>query len=206
MPDYSFENSCRSNGHTVICGTDEAGRGPLAGPVYAAAVILPEGLIIEGLDDSKKLTSAKREKLFEVITHLAVSYGIAFADNTEIDSLNILNASQLAMRRAVAMLDPQPDMVLIDGNVSRGFGCDTLTIVKGDSRSYSIAAASVLAKVARDRYCGEMEKEYPGYGFSVHKGYPTKQHYEAIAAKGVCPLHRLTFLKSLSRHTGGSEK
>lgn len=192
---YDIEKNRSAQGYTVICGTDEAGRGPLAGPVCAAAVILPTGLELPGLDDSKKLTAKKRELLFDMITGSAVSYGIAFADNREIDELNILNASQLAMRRAVAMLDPQPELVLVDGNIARDFPVKAEPVVRGDALSPSIAAASILAKVTRDRLCAEMEKEYPGYGFAKHKGYPTKEHYAALNRLGPCPLHRLTFLK-----------
>ncbi len=193
--DYNIEKDWNSKGFAVICGTDEAGRGPLAGPVCAAAVILPLGLEIDGLDDSKKLTPKKRELLFDIIKASAVSWGIAFADNKEIDELNILNASQLAMRRAVAMLNPKPDLVLVDGNIAREFDVKAVPIVKGDALSPSIAAASVLAKVTRDRFCEEMEREYPGYGFAKHKGYPTKEHYIALSRLGPCPLHRVTFLK-----------
>ncbi len=193
MPDYSEEARCRSEGYTIICGTDEAGRGPLAGSVFAAAVILPDGLVPEGLDDSKKLTERRREKLFDVILSEAVSYGIASASPEEIDRLNILNAALLAMRRAIAQLSPQPDFILIDGNVTRGFSLPCRALVKGDSRSASIAAASVLAKVARDRSCLELDRLYPGYGFADHKGYPTKAHYEAIARLGVLPVHRKSF-------------
>lgn len=193
--EYNIEKDWMSKGYSVICGTDEAGRGPLAGPVCAAAVILPMGLDIPGLDDSKKLTPKKRELLFDIIKENAVSYGIAFADNIEIDEINILNASQLAMRRAVAMLDPRPELVLVDGNIARGFEMPAVTVIKGDSLSPSIAAASVLAKVTRDRFCEQMEIDYPGYGFSKHKGYPTKEHYAALARLGPCPLHRRSFLK-----------
>ncbi len=199
MPDYSFENEMKSAGYAVVAGTDEAGRGPLAGPVFAAAVILPDGLLIEGLDDSKKVSEAKREKLFDQIVENAVSYGIASASVEEIDFLNILNASQLAMRRAVAMLNPAPDMVLIDGNVSRGFSSDTRCIVKGDSKSMSIAAASILAKVSRDRLMAELDKEYPQYKFAVHKGYPTKLHMDLVRELGPSPVHRRTFLKFLNK-------
>ncbi len=193
--EYNIEKDWTSKGYSVICGTDEAGRGPLAGPVCAAAVILPMDLDIPGLDDSKKLTPKKRELLFDIIKKNAVSYGIAFADNTEIDEINILNASQLAMRRAVAMLDHRPDLVLVDGNIARGFEMPAVTVIKGDALSPSIAAASILAKVTRDRFCEQMEADYPGYGFSKHKGYPTKEHYAALARLGPCPLHRRSFLK-----------
>lgn len=193
MPDYTYESLCHAEGYSIVCGTDEAGRGPLAGSVYAAAVILPDGLVIDGLNDSKKLTEKKREKLFDVITAEAISFGIAFSTAEEIDELNILNAALLAMRRAIAMLTPKPDYVLIDGNMTRGFDLPCRAIVKGDSISASIAAASVLAKVSRDRSCLELDKRYPEYGFVKHKGYPTKEHYEAIRKYGVLPIHRKSF-------------
>ena len=191
--DYFYENEAAELGYTVVCGTDEAGRGPLAGSVYAAAVILPQGLVIEGLNDSKKLTEKKREKLFDIIKAEAVSYGIAYATAAEIDELNILNASLLAMRRAIEMLDPKPDFVLVDGNQIRGFTIPAKAIVKGDSVSPSIAAASILAKVSRDRSCLELDAKYPEYGFAKHKGYPTKEHYEAIKKYGITPDHRRSF-------------
>lgn len=191
--DYFLEAEARSQGYTIVCGTDEAGRGPLAGSVYAAAVILPQGLVIDGLNDSKKLTEKKREKLFDIILRDAVSYGIAEATAKEIDELNILNAALLAMRRAIAMLEPQPDFVLVDGNQTRGFMLPARAIVKGDALSPSIAAASILAKVSRDRSCLELDRLYPDYGFARHKGYPTKEHYEAIAKYGVTPEHRRSF-------------
>lgn len=191
--DYYFENEAYENGFTVVCGTDEAGRGPLAGSVFAAAVILPQGLVIEGLNDSKKLTEKKREKLFDIIKAEAISYGIASASPAEIDELNILNAALLAMRRAIDMLDPKPDFILVDGNQTRGFTIPAKAIVKGDSKSPSIAAASILAKVARDRSCLELDEKYPEYGFAKHKGYPTKEHYEAIKNYGITPEHRRSF-------------
>lgn len=199
MPTYEYESAALEAGYTVIAGTDEAGRGPLAGPVYAAAVILPEGLVIEGLNDSKKITEKKREALFEVICREAISYGIAYATPAEIDDLNILNASQLAMRRAVAMLTPSPDMVLVDGNVAREFPMDTKTVVKGDSLSMSIAAASILAKVSRDRVMAELAKEYPQYQLDKHKGYPTPLHMNLVREYGPSPIHRKTFLKFLNK-------
>ncbi|MBQ7364720.1 MAG: ribonuclease HII [Clostridia bacterium] len=199
MPDYTYENEALLKGYTVICGTDEAGRGPLAGPVCAAAVILPKDLMIEGLNDSKKISEKKREKLYDIIIEKALSYGIAFASHEEIDEINILNASQLAMRRAVAQLTPTPDLVLVDGNIARDFPMDALPIVKGDSLSMSIAAASILAKVTRDRYCAEMDKQYPAYRFASHKGYPTKEHMDLVRTLGPCPLHRKTFLKFLNK-------
>ncbi|MBO7740592.1 MAG: ribonuclease HII [Clostridia bacterium] len=199
MPDYTYELEALDAGYSVICGTDEAGRGPLAGPVCAAAVILPQGLVIEGLNDSKKISEKKREKLFDVICKEAVSYGIAFATAEEIDEINILNASQLAMRRAVAMLSPKPDFVLVDGNIARDFEMTAKPIIKGDALSMSIAAASILAKVTRDRYCLEMDATYPEYHFAAHKGYPTKEHMDLVRALGPCPLHRKTFLKFLNK-------
>ena len=199
MPSYEFESAALEAGYSVIAGTDEAGRGPLAGPVYAAAVILPMGLVIDGLNDSKKLTEKKREALFDVICKEALSYGIAFATPEEIDELNILNASQLAMRRAVAMLTPTPDLVLVDGNVAREFPMDTKTVVKGDALSMSIAAASILAKVSRDRVMAELAKEYPQYQLEKHKGYPTPLHMNLVRELGPSPIHRKTFLKFLNK-------
>lgn len=191
--DYFFENEAVEQGYAVVCGTDEAGRGPLAGSVYAAAVILPQGLVIEGLNDSKKLTEKKREVLYDKIKEEAISYGIAYATAAEIDEMNILNAALLAMRRAIEMLDPKPDFVLVDGNQTRGFTIPAKAIVKGDAKSPSIAAASILAKVERDRSCLELDKKYPEYGFAKHKGYPTKEHYEAIKKYGITPEHRRSF-------------
>ncbi|MBQ7325586.1 MAG: ribonuclease HII [Clostridia bacterium] len=199
MPSYEFESAALEAGYTVIAGTDEAGRGPLAGPVYAAAVILPMGLVIDGLNDSKKLTEKKREALFDVICKEALSYGIAYATPEEIDELNILNASQLAMRRAVAKLSPTPDLVLVDGNVAREFPMDTKTVVKGDALSMSIAAASILAKVSRDRVMAELAKEYPQYQLEKHKGYPTPLHMNLVRELGPSPIHRKTFLKFLDK-------
>jgi len=198
MPSYEIENEYYLQGLTVA-GTDEAGRGPLAGPVFAAAVILPQGLIIEGLNDSKKLSEKKRELLYEVIKKEALSYAVATASVEEIDTLNILNASQLAMRRAVSMLSPSPDAVLVDGNVARGFEIPARTVVKGDSISMSIAAASILAKVERDRLCLELDKEYPQYKLALHKGYPTKLHMDLVRQYGPSPIHRKTFLKFLDK-------
>ncbi|MBQ8289049.1 MAG: ribonuclease HII [Clostridia bacterium] len=199
MPTYEYESAAQEAGYTVVAGTDEAGRGPLAGPVYAAAVILPPGLVIDGLNDSKKLTEKKREALFDVICKEALSYGIAYATPEEIDELNILNASQLAMRRAVAMLEPTPDLVLVDGNVAREFSMDTKTVVKGDSLSMSIAAASILAKVSRDRVMAELAKEYPQYQLEKHKGYPTPLHMNLVRELGPSPIHRKSFLKFLNK-------
>ena len=202
MPDYSYECKYQEEGYAVVAGTDEAGRGPLAGPVCAAAVILPDGLYIEGLNDSKKLTEKKREKLFDVICENAISYGIAYASVEEIDSMNILNASQLAMRRAVDMLEPRPDLVIVDGNIARGFDCKAVTLIKGDSISMSVAAASILAKVSRDRICVELDKEYPQYMLAKHKGYGTKLHMDLIKKHGPSPIHRRTFLKFLDKKDG----
>lgn len=199
MLEYTLEEKYAAEGFSVVCGTDEAGRGPLAGPVYAAAVILPAGLVIEGLNDSKKISEKKREKLFEIIKAEAVSYGIASASEEEIDTINILNAAQLAMRRAVAMLTPRPDLVLVDGNVAREFEMKAVPIIGGDAVSPSIAAASILAKVSRDRVCLEMDAKYPEYGFAKHKGYPTKAHLDAVRQYGPCPCHRGSFLGFLNK-------
>ena len=193
--DYQIEKSLVPEGARAVCGLDEAGRGPLAGPVYAGAVILPEGYLPEGLDDSKKLSEKKREELFSLITQNAVAWGYGVAGAEEIDRINILNASLLAMRRAVASLRIKPDFLLVDGNVFRGFEEPGLALVKGDGKSPSIAAASIVAKVLRDRECLEMDRAYPQYGFARHKGYPTKAHFEAIEKYGVSPIHRKSFLK-----------
>lgn len=181
----------------LICGVDEAGRGPLAGPVCAAAVILPKGLVIPGLNDSKKLSDKRRRELFPIIQQEAVSYGIAFASQEEIDEINILQATFLAMRRAMEQLNPQPEFALIDGNRETDFGVPCKTVIKGDSLSANIAAASVLAKVTRDNWMMEAAEKYPGYGFEIHKGYGTKAHYAALEKLGPCPIHRRSFLKKL---------
>lgn len=199
MPSFEYEEKHYKEGFSAVCGCDEAGRGPLCGPVVAAAVILPRGLVIEGLDDSKKLTEKKREKLFDIIKERAVAYAIAEASPAEIDEINILNASMLAMRRAVEALSVKADFALIDGNTSRGFEIPTETVVKGDSKSYSIAAASILAKVTRDRACEELDAAYPEYNIAKHKGYPTKEHMEAVKKYGPSPIHRRTFLKFLDK-------
>ena len=199
MPSFEYENRIYESGFSAVCGTDEAGRGPLCGPVVAAAVILPRDTVIEGLDDSKKLSEKKREALFEVIKEKAIAYAIAEATPAEIDEINILNASMLAMRRAIAALPIKADFALIDGNCSRGFDIPCETVVKGDSKSYSIAAASILAKVTRDRGCAELDKEYPQYGIAKHKGYPTKDHMDAVRKYGPSPIHRKTFLKFLDK-------
>lgn len=192
-----LENRALEAGFQAVCGIDEAGRGPLAGPVFAAAIILPPGLIIEGLNDSKKLSERKREELFDVIRRDATAYGIGMADHKEIDRLNILQATFLAMKRAVEALSRTPDLLLVDGNRNPGLGIETMTIVKGDAKSASIAAASVLAKVSRDRFMLELDREYPAYQFAQHKGYPTKAHYQAIRENGISPVHRKTFLKKM---------
>ena len=191
---WEIEESLYSDGLNVICGVDEAGRGPLAGPVYAAAVILPPNLEIPGLTDSKKLSDKKRRELFPVIQEQAVAYGIGSASEQEIDEINILQATFLAMRRALAQLTVTPDLVLIDGNRETDFGLPVKTVVKGDSLSANIAAASVLAKVSRDDWMLEMAKQYPQFGFEIHKGYPTRAHYDALRAHGRCPIHRMSFL------------
>ena len=194
---WEFEHKYAALGYTNICGVDEAGRGPLAGPVCAAAVILPADIEIPGLNDSKKLTDKKRRELFPIICEKAIAYGIAFADHSEIDEINILQATYLAMERAIGQLNIKPDFALIDGNRAKDFGVPLETVVGGDGRSASIAAASVLAKVTRDDYMLKMAEDYPQYGFDIHKGYGTKAHYAALAENGPCPIHRMTFLKKL---------
>ena len=192
---WVIENARYSDTVQCICGVDEAGRGPLAGPVYAAAVILPRGLVIEGLNDSKKLTEKRREVLYDVIVERAVAYGIGSADEKEIDEINILQATFLAMRRAIAQLAVRPDLALIDGNRESDFGVPAQTVIGGDGKSANIAAASILAKVTRDRVMLQYAAQYPQYGFDVHKGYGTKRHYEALREFGPCPIHRQSFLK-----------
>ncbi len=199
MPNFEYEERIYNEGFSAVCGCDEAGRGPLCGPVVAAAVILPLGLEIEGLNDSKKLTEKKREKLFDIIKEKAIAYAIAEASPEEIDEINILNASMLAMRRAVEALPVKADFALIDGNCSRGFEIPTETVVSGDAKSCSIAAASILAKVTRDRGCKELDEQYPMYGIAKHKGYPTKDHMNAVREHGPSPIHRKTFLKFLDK-------
>ena len=192
---WQIEESYYNNGVTLICGVDEAGRGPLAGPVCAAAVILPPHVEIPGLDDSKKLSDKRRRELFPIIKEKALAYGIAFADHSEIDEINILQATYLAMERAIAQLSFKPEVALIDGNRAKDFGLPVQTVVHGDSLSASIAAASVLAKVTRDDAMLELAEKHPGYGFEIHKGYGTKAHYEALRTLGASPIHRMTFLK-----------
>ena len=192
---WEIEDALYEQGIRNICGVDEAGRGPLAGPVCAAAVILPEHLELPGLNDSKKLTDKKRRELYPIIKEQAIAYGIGFASEEEIDEINILQATFLAMQRAIDQLEGKAEFALIDGNREKDFGIPVMTVVKGDSRSASIAAASVLAKVARDDVMLAMAEEYPEYGFEIHKGYGTKAHYAALAEHGASPVHRQSFLK-----------
>ena len=192
---WEIEDGFYSDGVGVICGVDEAGRGPLAGPVYAAAVILPPHLEMPGLTDSKKLSDKKRRELFPIILEQAVAWGIGSASEREIDEINILQATFLAMRRALAQLSVKPELALIDGNRETDFGLRVKTVVKGDSLSANIAAASVLAKVSRDDWMLQMAKQYPAYGFDIHKGYGTRAHYDALREHGPCEIHRMTFLK-----------
>lgn len=204
MPDYELEKQLLSQGYTCVCGVDEAGRGPLCGPVVAAACILPVDFDLPGLDDSKKLTPKKRDKLFDLICEHAVAYGIAEGSVEEINELNILEADLLAMRRAIASLhtpagEPYTvDYALIDGNIDRGFPIPAQAVIKGDARSMSIAAASILAKVTRDRLCEEMDKAYPQYGIAKHKGYGTKVHMDALREHGPAPIHRTKFIRFLN--------
>ncbi len=198
MPDFEIEKEIRKKGYTFVCGVDEAGRGPLAGPVCAAAVVFEEGVTIEGINDSKKLSEKKREALFEVIKERALAYGIAFADVAEIEEYNILGATYLAMNRAIEQLGDKVDFALIDGNrVPKDIKVDCQTVVKGDAKSVSIAAASILAKVTRDRLLLDYDEKYPEYGFKKHKGYGTAEHMQAIREHGMCEVHRPSFLKKL---------
>ena len=192
---WVYEREAFAEGYQAVCGVDEAGRGPLAGPVCAAAVMLPPGLVIPGLNDSKKLSDKRRRELFPMICQQAIAYGIGIATETEIDEINILQATFLAMERALAQLKVQPDLALIDGNREKDFGLPVKTVVKGDSLSANIAAASVLAKVSRDDFMIAQAEKYPQYGFDIHKGYGTRAHYAALEQYGVCPLHRMSFLK-----------
>ncbi|MCQ2441580.1 MAG: ribonuclease HII [Oscillospiraceae bacterium] len=194
---WAIEREEYANGHDLICGVDEAGVGPLAGAVYAAAVILPENYDLPYLNDSKKLTEKRREMLFPLIKEQAIAWAVATASEREIDEINILNARMLAMERAIQQLKPKADFALIDGNRNRGITLPNRMVVKGDSLSASIAAASILAKVSRDHYMMEMAEQYPEYRFQLHKGYPTKLHYALLREYGPCPIHRLTFLKKL---------
>ncbi len=195
--DWEYEISFRINGEQIACGCDEAGRGPLAGPVVAAAVILPDGLVIEGLDDSKKLTDKKREALYKTIRESCIDCAVGYASVYEIEKHNILNASMLAMNRAVEKLRIKPELVLADGNIVRGFKTRAVPVIKGDSLCHSIAAASILAKVTRDRLLDELELLYPGYGLGKHKGYATKAHRQALLELGISPVHRPSFLTKL---------
>ena len=199
MLDLDFEKQFLSADIKYVCGTDEAGRGPLAGPVVAAACILPEGLVIDGLDDSKKLSEKKRERLYGEICEKALAWSVAMSTPAEIDEINILEASLLAMRRAIDSLSIKPDFVLVDGNIDRGFQIPAKAVIGGDGISQSIAAASILAKVTRDRLCAELDEKYPQYGFAAHKGYPTKAHKLAVYEYGPCPEHRRSFLSFLER-------
>lgn len=194
---WILENEVYSRGYNLICGVDEAGRGPLAGPVYAAAVILPQNTNIDGLNDSKKLSNKKRELLFDEICSRAITYGIASAQVEEIEQLNILNATYLAMNRAISQLSVVPQLALIDGNRNAGIEMNSECVVKGDTKCADIAAASILAKVSRDRYMHEMSDLYPQYGFDKHKGYGTKLHYEALREFGPSPIHRMSFLRKM---------
>ena len=194
---WELENEIYDSGVSLICGVDEAGRGPLAGPVCAAAVILPRNTVIAGLNDSKKLSEKNREKLYDEICEKAVSFGIAFASVEEIEQLNILNAAMLAMNRAIAQLEPQPELALIDGNRSSAIEINSRCVIKGDAKCADIAAASILAKVTRDRYMLEMAEKYPEYHFERHKGYGTKLHYEALREYGPCEIHRPSFLRKM---------
>lgn len=198
MPDYEYENAAKSGGFKLVCGVDEAGRGPLAGPVCAAAVILPENAVIEGLNDSKKLSEKKRESLYDVIKEKAIAFCVAYGTLEEIETLNILQATFLAMNRAIDGLAVEPDFALIDGNrVPKDIKIPCETVVKGDGKSMSVAAASVLAKVIRDRLMLEYDKKYPEYDFKKHKGYGTKEHTELIKKYGPCEIHRMSFLKNI---------
>lgn len=192
---WTLEHGFYEQGIRLICGVDEAGRGPLAGPVCAAAVILPRDLLIPGLNDSKKLSDVRRRELFPIIQAQALAFGIGFASHEEIDQINILQATFLAMGRALEQLKIKPDLALIDGNRQTDFGINVETVVKGDSRSANIAAASVLAKVSRDDVMLEFSRQYPEYGFDIHKGYGTRAHYDALRRFGPCPIHRMSFLR-----------
>ena len=197
MPDYTIEQEWIDKGYTYVCGIDEAGRGPLCGPVVAAACILPTGLVIEGLNDSKKLTAKKREQLYDIIREQALAYAIAEGSVEEINETNILEADLLAMRRALAALPIPADVALIDGNISRDFSIPAQAVVKGDALSMSIAAASILAKVYRDRLCLELDAQYPQYGIAKHKGYGTKDHMAALREHGPAPIYRTKFIRFL---------
>lgn len=202
MLTYEYEKMFNDQGYSAVCGVDEAGRGPLAGPVVAAACILPIDCEIEGLNDSKKLSEKKRDLLFEEIKEKAIAYAIASSSNEDIDSVNILNATMLAMAKAISALPVKADYAIVDGNCVRNFPVPATTIVKGDAKSPSIAAASILAKVTRDRFCMEMDEMYPEYNFKKHKGYPTKEHRDLVIKYGPCPFHRRSFLKFMNKEDG----
>ena len=198
MLEYIYESKAHAEGYATVCGIDEAGRGPLCGPVVAAACILSPGLVIEKLNDSKKLSPKRRDELFDIIKENALSFSVASASVEEIDGLNILEATLLAMRRAVAGLTLKPDYLLVDGNVFRGFGIPGESVISGDALSPSIAAASILAKVTRDRMCSELDEKFPGYGIAKNKGYGTKDHIEALFRLGPSPCHRKKFIRFLN--------
>ena len=198
MLEYIYESKAHAEGYATVCGIDEAGRGPLCGPVVAAACILPPGLVIEKLNDSKKLSPKRRDELFDIIKENALSFSVASASVEEIDGLNILEATLLAMRRAIAGLTVKPDYLLVDGNVFRGFGIPGESVVSGDALSPSIAAASILAKVTRDRMCSELDEKFPGYGIAKNKGYGTKDHIEVLFRLGPSPCHRKKFIRFLN--------
>ena len=200
MLDYSFEEQYYQRGYKCVCGIDEAGRGPLAGPVVAACVVFERGTVIEGLDDSKKLSEKKRNALYDEIISKALDYSITISTEKEIDEINILQATFKAMRNAVSSLKIKPDMALVDGDKLPGLEIDAQAVIKGDSKSTAIAAASILAKVTRDRIMLELDEVYPQYGFAKHKGYPTKVHYQMIKEHGISEVHRLSFLKNLKDH------
>ena len=200
-----FETIYSQQGYKSICGVDEAGRGPLAGPVCAAAVIFPEGLVLDGVDDSKKLTEKKREKLFDIIKQEALAYSIAWASVEEIEEINILNAAMLAMKRAIEGLQIKPDFAMIDGNKTPDIDIPSVPIVKGDAKSQSIAAASILAKVSRDRLMVEMAEKYPEYAFEKHKGYGTKLHRDMLLQYGPCEIHRMSFLTKILKNGNNSK-
>ncbi len=199
MLNYDLEEALQREGYSLVCGVDEAGRGPLCGPVAAAACILPTGLVIEGLDDSKKLTEAKREALYDVICENAIAYAVVLGSVEEINQTDILATTLHAMREAIAQLDPKPDFALIDGNITRGFTLPCRAVVHGDATSPNIAAASILAKVTRDRICYELDARYPQYGIAKHKGYGTKAHMDALRAHGPCEIYRTKFIRFLDK-------
>lgn len=199
MLEYTIERQAHLDGYELVCGVDEAGRGPLCGPVTAAAVILPDGLYIEGMNDSKKLTPAKREALYDIITKEAIAWAVCHASVEEINHTDILSATLLAMRRAIAALDPRPSFALIDGNITRDFTLPVKAVVHGDAISPSIAAASILAKVTRDRICDELHSQYPEYNIAKHKGYATKEHMDALRKYGPAPIYRTKFIRFLDK-------